>query len=87
MGSIYVYMGSMEITAELGGSITVYKIRTDNGPFVTENKDVTDILNISSSLLGSSFPRNPLTYHKGGFLEILFLGAWPVSDSLHIITP
>lgn len=33
------------------------------------------LLSVFSPLLGSSFPRNPLTYQKGGFLEILFLGA------------
>lgn len=39
-----------------------------------------------SSLLGSSFPRNPLTYQKGGFLEILFLGAGLIhSTSYYII--
>lgn len=32
-------------------------------------------LPLFSPLLGSSFPRNPLTYQKGGFLERLFLGA------------
>lgn len=80
-------MGSVEITAELLESIAVDKIMTDNGPFVTEKEDFTDIMDISSSLLGSSFPRNPLTCHKGGFLEILFLGAWPINNSLHIITP
>lgn len=38
-----------------------------------------------SSLLGSSFPRNPLTYQKGGFLEILFLGVGLISNSMYSI--
>lgn len=35
----------------------------------------------SSSLLGSSFPRNPLTNQTRGFLEILFLGAGLINNS------
>lgn len=40
----------------------------------------SEILIFFSSLLGSSFPRNPLTYQKGGFLEILFLGVGLVNS-------
>ena len=38
-----------------------------------------------SSLLGSSFPRNPLTNRKGGFLEILFLGAGLTNNSMSVL--
>lgn len=46
------------------------------------NKLRTNCTFLFSSLLGSSFPRNPLTYQKGGFLEILFLGVGLISNPL-----
>lgn len=44
-------------------------------PSIYQTADNRASLWFFSPLLGSSFPRNPLTYQKGGFLEILFLGA------------
>lgn len=54
-----------------------------DGWMTSEEEELTDLLFFFSSLLGSSFPRNPLTYQKGGFLEILFLGAGLIINSMY----
>lgn len=52
----------------------------NDGWIISDTEEHIDLLFFSSSLLGSSFPRNPLTYQKGGFLEILFLGVGLISN-------
>lgn len=54
----------------------------DDDDQINRGRPPCDLLFIFSSLLGSSFPRNPLTYQKGGFLEILFLGVGLSNSSM-----
>ena len=75
------------VVSNVKSTATVLHVK--NGSIAVGVMKIMDqIKRFISSLLGSSFPRNPLTYQKGGFLEILFLGVGLISNSMgHMIHP